>query len=336
MKEKTYLKGILALALVSVLLSSSQLSAQQRGRGIGGDWLLKAEFDGRPFEFILSFSRDQEGNRTGYRISGFGGLSELKNLQIDAGKLSFAYDRRNRDGDTNTSTFSGTIQDGQLSGTLSSDRGDYEIKGARMPRVPRAVGNWEMTYTVGDREITSTLIIKADAEGELTADWPSERVTHTVSGLTYERGNLSFKRVTKMDDRQWEMTFKGTVRGNSISGAFNSDRGETQVAGKRIGGALIGTWMLDATSERGTRKQRLLINPDMSGLYGATPVKVINFEDDKVSFNLVFAFGDRTFEMDFAGKLTEGKLTGELANDRFSQQITGTKVVRTFRRRGGR
>ena len=136
MKEKTYLKGILALALVSVLLSSSQLSAQQRGRGIGGDWLLKAEFDGRPFEFILSFSRDQEGNRTGYRISGFGGLSELKNLKFDAGKLSFAYDRRNRDGDTNTSTFSGTIQDGQLSGTLSSDRGYVQLAQMKVSDTP--------------------------------------------------------------------------------------------------------------------------------------------------------------------------------------------------------
>ena len=333
MKEKTHLKCILVLALVWVLLSSAQLSAQQRGRGISGDWLVKAEFDGRTFEFLISFSRDREGNWTGYRISGFGGLSELKNLQFDAGKLSFAYDRRNRDGDTNTSTFAGTIQGGQLTGTLSSDRGDYEIKGARMPRVPSAVGKWEMSYSVGDREITSTLIINADAEGELTAVWPSERLTHTVTGLTYERGNLTFKRASKMGDRQWEATFKGTLRGNRISGAFSSDRGEMQVAGQRIGGALIGTWMLETTSERGTRKQRLLVNPDMSGLYGATPVKVIKFEDDKVSFKVVREFGDRTFESDFTGKLAEGKLTGELANDRFSQQITGTKVVRNFRRR---
>ncbi len=94
--------------------------------------------------------------------------------------------------------------------------------------------------------------------------------------------------------------------------------------------------MLEITSERGTRKQRLLVNPDMSGLYGATPVKVIKFEDDKVSFKVVFAFRDQSFEMDFAGKLTDGKLTGELGSDRFSQQITGTKVVRTFGRRGGR
>jgi hypothetical protein len=74
----------------------------------------------------------------------------------------------------------------------------------------------------------------------------------------------------------------------------------------------------------------------MSGLYGATPVKVIKFEDDKVSFTLVFAFDDQNFEMDFAGKLSEGKLTGALASDRFTLQITGTKVVRNMRRRDSR
>ena len=336
MKEKTSLKGILVLALVSVFLSSAQLSAQQRSRAIRGDWLLKAEFNGRPFEMLFSFSRDQEGKQTGYRISGFGGLSELKDLKFDAGKLSFAYDRRNRDGETSTTTFAGTIEGRQISGTLSSDRGDYELKGSRMTPVPRAVGKWAMTYSRGDREFTSTLIIKADAEGELTADWPSERVTHTVTGLTYERGNLTFKRASKMEDRQWESSFKGTLRGNNISGAFSSDRGEMEVAGIRLGGALVGTWMLETTSDRGTRKQRLLVNPDMSGLYGATAVKEIKFEDDKVSFKVVFAFGDQTFEMDFAGKLTDGKLTGELTSDRGSQEVTGTKVVRNFGRRNNR
>ena len=335
MKENTNLKCVLVIALVWVLLSSAQLSAQQRGRGINGDWLVTQEYNGQPYQSLVVFSRDQEGNQTGYWI-GFRGLSELKNVQIDAGKLSFAYDRRNRDGDTVTVSFAGKIQDGQLSGTLSSDRGDSDIEGTRVPRVPQAVGKWEMTYSYGDREFTSTLIIKADAEGELTAEWPSERVTHTVTALNYERGNLTFKRATKMEDRQWESTFKGTLRGNRISGAFNSDRGETQVAGTRIGGALIGTWMLDTQSERGAGKQRLLVNRDMSGLYGAIPIKKIKFEDDKVSFTLALEFGDRTFEMDFAGKLTEGKLTGELASDRFSQQVTGTKVVRNFRRRDAR
>ena len=63
------------------------------------------------------------------------------------------------------------------------------------------------------------------------------------------------------------------------------------------------------------------------------PVKEIRFEDSKVSFELALEFGDRTYEIDFVGKLTEGKLTGELTSDWGSQQVTGTKVTRNSRRR---
>ena len=106
-----------------------------------------------------------------------------------------------------------------------------------------------------------------------------------------------------------------------------------QVAGTRVGAALIGTWMLEVSYDSGDRRQRLRVNADMSGLYGATPVKEIKFEDDKVSFKVVREFRDQTFEMDFVGKLTEGKLTGELTSDRGSQQVTGTKVTRNSSRR---
>ena len=47
-------------------------------------------------------------------------------------------------------------------------------------------------------------------------------------------------------------------------------------------------------------------------------------------------FGDQTFEMDFAGKIEDSKLTGELSSSRGSQKLTGTKLVRTFTRRGSR
>jgi hypothetical protein len=75
------------------------------------------------------------------------------------------------------------------------------------------------------------------------------------------------------------------------------------------------------------------VYPDMSGLFGAIAVKKINFEDGKVDFILVLQFGDQSFEMTFAGKLEDSKLTGELTSSRGSQKVTGTKVVRTFRRR---
>ncbi len=73
----------------------------------------------------------------------------------------------------------------------------------------------------------------------------------------------------------------------------------------------------------------------MSGLYGTFPVKNVALEGDKVTFKIVLEFGDQEFEMEFAGKLEDSKLVGEMASSRGSWKITGTKVIRTFRRRSG-
>lgn len=326
----------LTVLFVVILIGSVPVSAQQsRGRGIYGDWMVKQEFNGMTFESILSFSRDQEGNYTGYYIS-LMGMSELQDIKFEDGKLSFSRTRRGRDGETSTSTFTGTIADGVLSGTMTGGRGDTELKGKRSPRVPRsvarAVGQWELTYSMGEREITSPLIIKADAEGQLTAQSPSDRVQHTITDVAYEQGELSFKRTTKWQEREFESTFTGNIEGDAITGTFKSERGEIPVKGTRIGAAAIGTWNLDVTSERGARKQRLRINPDMSALYGSMAVKEVKLEDNQLSFKLVMAFGDQTFEMDFAGTLSESKLTGKLTSERGTQEVTGTKVPRRSRR----
>lgn len=334
MKQGTLVKVILLL-VVSLMIASVSAQPQGRGqgRGIYGDWVVKSDFNGRTMESILSISRDQDGNQTGVWIS-FMGLNELKEITFEDGKLSFTQTRTNRDGQTSESKFTGTITDGVLTGTMSGGRGDYELTGKRAPRMPRAVGQWEMKYTMGTREITSTLIIKADAEGNLSAEMPGGRGETVISDLALEnRNELSFKRVSKFQEREFESTFTGTLQGNEITGTFKSERGESPVTGTRIGTALIGTWNLDVTSDFGDRKQRLVVNPDMSGLYGSMPVKDIKLDGDAVSFKLVMEFGQNTFEMDFAGKLADSKLTGELTSDRGSQKITGTKVER---RRGPR
>lgn len=335
MKRQTFLKAVLYCSLMVLIMLSVQVRAQSsssRGRGLYGDWLVKVDYDGRQFESILSFSRDSEGNQTGSWIS-FMGLSELKDIKYEEGQLSFAWSRRSREGETSTSNFKGKIEEGKLSGTLSSDRGEFKLQGERSPRVSRAVGSWAMKYNMGDREITSTLVIKADKEGNLTAQWQGRRSKSEITDLQYERGKLTFKRKSTYQDTQRESAFEGTVQGDTLSGVMKSERGEIKVEGKLIGGSLIGTWNLETTSERGTRNQRLRVNPDMSGLYGAIPIKNINLEGNQVSFKIVLEFGEQKFEMSFAGKLEDSKLTGELTSERGSQKIKGTKVVRTFRRR---
>jgi hypothetical protein len=323
---------IAALALLSV-----EARAQERpsgGRGLYGDWLVKMDFGGRQMESIISFSRDAEGNRKGEWIS-FMGVSELQDLKFEEGKISFTQVRQNREGQTMTSKFTGTMADGKLSGTLSSDRGEVKVEGTPLPRMPRAAGTWAVKFKMGEREITTNFVIKAGEGRALAIDWPSERVKHSVSDVSYERGKLTFKTKSKMEEREWESTFEGTIEGDKLSGTLKSERGESAVEGTRVGAPLIGTWNLDLASDRGTRKQRLRVNPDLSGWFGSIPVKSIELQDGKVTFKVSVEFGDQKFETSFAGSVKEAALSGELTSARGTQKVTGTKVVRRGRQAQG-
>jgi hypothetical protein len=224
---------------------------------------------------------------------------------------------------------------------MSSERGEYKVEGKPSPRIPRAVGTWQIKFTLEDRERESTMAIKVDKEGKLSAEWSGERGLLEIPEVQYERGNVSFTLERKREDSVWKVSFKGTIQRetDTLTAKITWDRGEIEgeieAVGKRAGTPLIGTWILESTSERWTGKQRLRVNSDMSGLYGAIPVKKVNLEDGKVTFKIVREFGDRTFEMDFAGKLEDSKLAGEMTSSWGSWKIAGTKVARRSRGRSG-
>ena len=333
MQRKTLLKAVLFHSIILlVLLSSGAFAQQARRGGIGmfGDWKFKVEYEGRQMESILSFSRDAEGNRTASLIS-FWGVSELKDLKFENGELSFV--QSNRFGDQEfTQTFNGKIEEGKLTGMMKGDRGEFKVTGERMPRMSRAVGVWELTLKMGEREFNSKLIVDVNKEGELTGKWESQRGESQVSDLVYERGTLTFKRTSTYQGNERQSTFEGAIdrQTGMLTGTMKSERGEIAVEGKRLGVDLIGTWNLETTSERGTRKQRLTVYPNMTGLYGAMPIKKIELTEGKVTFMIVMQFGENKFEMNFEGKIEEGKFLGEMKTSRGANKVTGTKVVRRF------
>ncbi len=335
MRSHTSLAVTLFVSAMALVLLVGPVSAQQSRRGgLYGDYLIKMEFNGRQMDSILSFSRDQEGNLTGQWIS-FMGVNALKDVKFEEGKLSFARVQQGHDGQSSTSTFKGAIaEDGKLTGTLSSERGETALTGVRAPRLPRAAGIWDLKTKRADRESTATLTLGADKEGKLVGTWKTERGELAVSDVQYEQGKLTFKAKSTNPDRAYEANFDGTIERDALTGTFKTERGESAVTGTRQGAALIGTWNLEAVSERGTRQQRLVVNPDLTGLYGSFPIKKINFQNGVVSFPMVMQFGDQSFEMSFKGKIEENKLTGEVTSERGSQKVTGTKVVRAGGRRG--
>ena len=326
MKHQTFFKPVLYCSLIVLIMFSAQVRAQQsrsRRGGLYGDWQIKMKFGEREFESILSFSRNQEGQYTGQWIS-FWGMNDLKDVKFEDNKLSFTQVMQ-FGGEERTSKFTGTIEEGELSGLLIGNERETEITGKRAPRRPRGVGSWEMKIKVGEREYTGILTITADKDGNLSGTWKSSRGESKLSDVRYENRKLTFKRVTEREGNRRERAFEGTLGYTTLEGVFKSDRGESAATGTLVGASVIGTWNLDIESERGPRKQRLRVNPDMSALYGSTLIKKINLDGDKVSFKYVLQFNDQEYETSFEGKIAESKLSGELKTSRGTSKVTGTR-----------
>ena len=299
-------------------------SARQQRRGIVGDWEIKMDFNGQEVTSILSFSHDEEGKLTGKWIA-FWGFNELNNLKYEENKLSFMQVSRFGDNEIK-SNFSGAIQRGKLSGTLSNDRGKFEVEGKRLRRMPMVMGSWEMKFTVGERDITTMLIVKADENGKPAAEWQSQWGEHQITNVTFKKGKLTFQRKSKFQDQEFDSTFAGTLKAHKLSGVIKSERGDIATEGTRVGATLVGLWGLEISSDSGSRKQLLRVNPDLSAMLGPIAVKKVNHNDNEVTFKTELEFGEQKFDIGFAGKLEARKLTGELTSSRGSQQVTGKKI----------
>ena len=326
MKQLAFRKAVGFVAFIVLVSLSAPVTAGTARKGIQGDWQITMDFDGRQVDSILSFSADKEGRLKGQWISFW--LSDLTNIKYEGSQLSFV--QVNRFGDNEfRSTFTGTIERGKLSGTLSSDRGESKVEGKRLRRMSMAAGTWQVKFNVGDRQVSATLVIKADDKNNLSAEWQSQWGQHEITDVTFQKGKLTFKRTSKIQERQWESDFEGTVKGHKLTGTFKSERGDMSLEGQRDGAALIGRWDLELTSDRGTRKQILQANPDLSGLYGSSPIGKIDLEGNQVSFKTVRMFRDQEYETTFKCTLDGKKLTGERVTSRGAQTVIGKKRSRT-------
>jgi len=326
MKQLAFRKTVGFLVLMVTVTLSAHVSAGTGRKGISGDWQVTMDFDDRQIESILSFSMDKEGKLTGQWISFW--LSELTDLKYEGSELSFV--QVNRFGDNEfRSTFTGSIERGKLSGTVSSDRGKSKVEGKRLRRMPMAAGTWQVTFKVGERDVSATLVIKANDKNKLSADWQSQWGEHKITDVTFKAGKLTFKRKSKFQDRRWESSFEAAVKGHKLTGTIKSEMGDIAVEGRRDGAALVGKWDLELTSDRGTRKQILQVNPDLSGLYGSSVIKKIDLEDKQVSFKFVRTFREQESEITFKGTLSGRKLTGERVSSRGNQTVVGKKRSRT-------
>ncbi len=312
----------LAQASASTLPESARIG----GKELYGDWQIKADPCDRMGGSIISFAGNSEGRTIGQWINARG-FTELDDVRSKDNSVTFTQTVQFKK-EAFKGFFAGTIEGNKLTGTLTHGGIKSKMECTRKPMMPSAAGTWDMKFKTTGGESSAILDINASKDGTLSAEWKKIEGDRKITDVKCEANKLTFKSTTKVQGAENVCSFEGTIepKTNTLTGVFKTDGNEMPAVGKRVGAELIGTWILDVAAPWGNSKQRLKVNPDMSGMYGVTPIDKITVEGDKVTFKIAPEFGRMRFEMDFEGKLDGTKLTGELKNPRGSQVVTGKKA----------
>lgn len=323
--RRIFYKAIGRTLVPACLMLFAQASLVRAAEDITGQWEMTMEFGGRPSYAMLTISKNADGTLGGK----WGSRDELSDVKFQDGKLTFV--RKIQFGDQEfTMDYAGTLKDGKITGVMSSDQGEFDVNGVRFRPKSPALGTWDISFNIGDRDVTGQLAVSEKPDGTLEGKWISERGNTVISNVNFKNGKLTFNRKSTFNDNAYESDFDGTIAGNNLTGAFKSQRGEMLAKGTRVGAALIGKWDLTTVSEFGTNQSMMRIDGDMTGRYeffgGEIPMKDLRLDGNQVTFALELGFGDETFILSFKGALDGKALKGQMTSDRGTSEITGKKV----------
>jgi hypothetical protein len=313
-----------ALVLLFLLACAGPAAVVCAADDITGSWEMTMDFGGRASFATLAITQKADGT-----LAGKWGAADLSNVKFDGQKLTFA--RTVKFGDNEFAmNYAGTLKDGKITGAFSTDNGEFAANGARKKPFAAAVGQWDMQYKIGDRDVTGRLALSQKADGALQGKWTSQRGESTISNVKCQDAKLSFDRTSNFNGNEFKSSFEGTVQGDQLTGAFKSERGEMAATGQRFGAALLGEWGLTIVAEQGTFPGRLVVFPDLTGRYelfgGEIPTKSLTFEGDQLAFTVEVGFGDQSSDMTFKGKVDGKTLKGQTTSSFGTAEVTGKKL----------
>ena len=153
-----------------------------------------------------------------------------------------------------------------------------------------------------------------------------------IKNLKLEGNQVTFTLETGFGDQTFTLNFKGTLDGNNLKGQMTSDRGTSEITGKKVEAAspAVGTWEFTRETSQGTRTSTLKINPDMTGTYSfrdnPVDIKDLKVDGNNVSFKIEMSFNDRQFTMEFKGTVEGKTLKGEFITQRGAREAIGKKI----------
>ncbi|MGB7583099.1 MAG: glycoside hydrolase family 5 protein [Sedimentisphaerales bacterium] len=198
-------------------------------------------------------------------------------------------------------------------------------------------GDWLMKADPCGGQGNAILYFGADSAGKLTGQWINSKQLTELGDVRFKDGAITFCQPAQSRKEIINGYFTGTIEGSRISGTVTCNGNKSHIEGRRIlktnanaipveanspGSQLIGNWILNSKVKWGSPEQRLKVNPDMSGLYGVTPINKITLDGDKVSFKVSAG----KYPIVFDCKLDGAKLAGVQKTSRDTQEVTGEKI----------
>jgi len=288
-----------------------------------GHWDINFNVGDREINARLSVSEKPDGTLDGkWSEEGEHVISDIK---FKDGKLSFTRQSKIEDFEFET-TYEGNVKGNELTGTMKSQMGDLQANGKRAGAP--LIGKWDLT-TVSDFGTNKSMM---RVNGDMTGRYEFFGGEIPMKDLKLEGNKVTFALEMGWGDQTFTLDFKGTLDGKNLKGQMTSDRGTSDITGKKVeqASAAVGTWEFTRESDRGTRTSTLKIKPDMTGTYtmrdNEVAVKDLKVDGNNVSFKLELSFNDRQFTMDFKGKVEGKVLNGEFITQRGAREAVGKKI----------
>ncbi len=265
------------------------------------------------------------------------GDSVVSNAKFQDGKLTFDRTAKFNDQEFKM-TFAGTIAGDKLTGAFKSDMGEVPVAGTRFGGA--LIGKWILT-AVSERGTRNLLMT---VNPDLTGRYEFFFSEIPMKDLKLEGNQVTFVVESSFGDQTFRSDFKGKLEDGTLKGQMTSERGTTEITGKKLppaaapaaavssgGSSIVGAWEFTREGQDGTRRTSTLkIKPDMTGTYtmrdNEVPVTDLKVSGDDVTFKVVMKFNENEVPMEFKGKLEGKTLKGEFTTSRGTREAVGKKV----------
>jgi len=264
------------------------------------------------------------------------GDSVVSNVKLDAGKLTFDRTAKFNDQEFKM-TFAGAVQGDKLTGAFKTDMGEITVAGSRAGGA--LIGKWLLTAKSERGERNLLMAINPDLTGRYES-WFGEL---PIKELKLEGNQVTFAIESSFNDQTFRQDFKGALEGGVLKGQMTSERGTSEITGKKLpliaapapaaaaGSSIVGTWEFVREAQDGTKRVNTLkIKPDMTGTYSMrdneVPVNDLKVSGNEVTFKVIMNFNGNEFPMEFKGKLEGKTLKGEFTTSRGTREAVGNKV----------